>query len=79
MFYVFGEDMVPGLVGPFPTVEEAKAHIEFWRQRGDAAVVTHNNARIVTPLDIQSEGTLRWAFENNLSSPEDDKNLPGNW
>lgn len=38
-FYLHGEDLVPGSVGPFETQADALAHLElFWKQRGDAAL-----------------------------------------
>lgn len=73
MFYVFGEDLVSGLVGPFQTRESALEHIEFQRARGDAAVCCHDNARVVTTQEIQSDRKLLWAFNNNLATPERDR------
>lgn len=35
-FYVFGEDLVAGLVGPFAARIDAEAHIAFCDARGDA-------------------------------------------
>ena len=69
MFYIHGEDFCQGLVGPFATREDAEAHIEFQRARGDASVVVHNNAVIMA----EDEARKTWAWENNLYTPEKDK------
>jgi hypothetical protein len=36
-FYVFAEDLVGALIGPFATVTDAQAHIAFCEARGDGA------------------------------------------
>lgn len=36
MFYIYAEDLVAGVTGPFDTIKEAAAHIAFCRERGDA-------------------------------------------
>lgn len=36
-YYVYEEDLASGLIGPFPTIEAAKARLAVQKQRGDAA------------------------------------------
>lgn len=75
MFYVYGEDLAPGLVGPFDTIEAAFAHIEFQRERGDASVCVHDNARVITEREILTIEKYARAYNNNCSSPEKDREL----
>lgn len=37
--FLFGSDLVSALVGPFDSVDAAKAHAKFCEARGDAAVM----------------------------------------
>ena len=45
-YFLCGEDMAPGAVGPFDTPMAAAAHWELQRDRGDAAVCAHDNTCI---------------------------------
>ncbi len=51
-FYVYAEDLVAGLVGPFWSREEADAHVLFLEDRGDAdrgRVVDETEAAALRP------------------------------
>ena len=66
-FYLFGEDLAAGLVGPFETREAAERHLKFQTVRGDASS-SNGTAKILT----EEEAQVHWAWENNLCTPERD-------
>ena len=64
-FWVYGEDLVSGLVGPFATAGEANVHIGFCRDRGDAdpgMVVTDAEADRLRPVGIEMTPEADRAF-----------------
>lgn len=73
-YYIHGEDLAPGLVGPFPTRDAAQEHLDFQRRRGDASVCVHGNAVLMT----EELAKRTWAWDNNRATPEKDREL-GNW
>ncbi len=68
--YLYGEDFVPGLVGPFDTQEEVDAHKEFQRARGDAAVHYHED-KMTTMTEDEARDTHVW--NDNRVTPEQDR------
>lgn len=70
-FYVWGEDLAAGLVGPFNSHAEAEEHLRFQEKRGDAAVTYHHNACVIS----ETLAKQTWAWKNNLCSPEEDKTM----
>lgn len=67
-FYILAEDFVQGIVGPFDTESEARVHLNFQRDRGDAGAKT---ASIVN----EEVAKLEWAWNVNRCTPEEDKAL----
>jgi hypothetical protein len=67
-FYVIGQDMAPGAVGPFDSMDAAQAHIQFQTERGDAACF-NGTTRVVTEEELGEPYTM------NVSTPEQDREL----
>lgn len=70
-FYVYAEDFVAGVVGPFRTAAEALSHIEFCKRRGDA-----DPGRVITQEELDKTGEvfmmtpeqdLAWKFPNEAT------------
>lgn len=68
-FYLHGEDMAEGLVGPFDSVDAALDHLKIQAARGDAAASPPTfNTRVLT--EAQARQTAAWS--DNLVSPAKD-------
>ena len=71
--YIYGEDFVAGLTGPFSSLASAKEHLEFKRQRGDADICVHNNAVILTE-EAAFERMCQLGYDNT-NTPDEDRSL----
>lgn len=70
-FYLFGEDLAPGIVGPFDHYWQAAEHlVNYWLKNGEASVLAHDNARIVTEDDEQFKENLKVC---GITSPARDR------
>lgn len=63
LVWIYAEDLVGALVGPFTSNEAAEAHMEFCRERGDAAEM-----KIVTDTSAYPADTMRM-------TPQEDKDF----
>ncbi len=78
--YIYGEDLATGHIGPFATREEALAHLEFQRERGDASVI-HHGLSGVNALRTAEEAHAEAVKDGyaNVTRPEEDKAPPGEY
>lgn len=66
--YLWQEDLASGMVGPFNSIGELENHVEFQRERGDAAVVHHEeHSHVLT----ESEAELCTDFEDCVTPQKD--------
>lgn len=47
-YYIYAEDFVAALIGPFLTMDAAERHVEFCKKRGDAATMKILNIGVDT-------------------------------
>jgi hypothetical protein len=66
--YIYFEDFVGMLVGPFHSQADIDAHIKFCEDRGDAADV-------VEIVDFDSERFHKLLADNDTMTPEEDRNF----
>lgn len=65
-FWVVGEDLAPGAVGPFATYQDAEAHVAFQTARGDAACFNGTTFILMS---------LPEKYQVNVCTPQQDRDL----
>lgn len=81
-YWVYAEDLVSALIGPFDNRAEAEAHVEFCAERGDASEA-EGNTRILTDEEVAplrgTVGMIMTPDEDRNYDPSDNDDPEGPW